>query len=200
MSGDRSGIFAGDDPFVLARAWLDEAWKTEPADANAVALATVDAAGLPNVRIVLAKEIEDAAVVFYTNYGSAKAAELDGAGKAAIVFHWKSLGRQIRMRGTVSRESGPQADVYYASRALGSRLGAWASRQSEEIADRGVLEARLAEVTERFGDAPPRPSFWGGYRLVPETIEFWANGEYRLHDRFRWRRDGGGWEVARLSP
>jgi len=124
---DRDGIFKGDDPFALARRWLEEAEKTEANDPNAIALATVDADGLPNVRMVLLKEIEDDAFVFYTNYESVKAAEIEGAGKAAFVMHWKSLRRQVRVRGTVTREDGPKADEYYASRSLKSRLGAWAS-------------------------------------------------------------------------
>jgi pyridoxamine 5'-phosphate oxidase len=199
---DRNGIFAGDDPFQLARAWMAEARPAELNDPDAVALATVDASGLPNARMVLLREIEDDAFVFYTNYTSRKAQELDGAGKAAFVLHWKSIRRQIRARGLVSREDGPQADAYYASRALKSRLGAWASEQSQPLADRTLLEARLAEVTARFGDAPPRPPFWGGYRIRPVEIEFWADGPARLHDRFRWTRaaPGAPWTVTRLNP
>ena len=199
---DRTGIFAGDDPFVIARNWLAEAEATEVNDANAMAVATVDADGLPNVRMVLLKEIEDAAFVFYTNYGSAKAQEIEAAGKAAFVLHWKSLRRQIRVRGTVSREEGPQADAYYASRSLQSRLGAWASHQSQPLASRGALMAEVAKVTLKYGPNPPRPPFWGGYRIVPGEIEFWADGAHRLHDRFRWRRSdpASPWEVARLSP
>ncbi|MFV0334103.1 MAG: pyridoxamine 5'-phosphate oxidase [Tropicimonas sp.] len=198
---DRSGIFAGDDPFELARRWLAEAEGSEPNDPNAIALATVDGDGLPNVRMVLLKEIELDAFVFYTNYESAKAAELDGAGKAAFVMHWKSLRRQIRVRGAVTREDGPQADAYFASRSLKSRLGAWASQQSRPLESRTALMAGVARVTARFGTNPPRPPFWGGYRLRPVEIEFWADGAFRLHDRFRWRSDGaGGWSVQRLSP
>ena len=130
---DRTGIFAGDDPFQLARDWLAEAEKSEINDPNAIALSTVDADGLPNARMVLLKEIEDDAFVFYTNYGSKKAQELEGAGKAAFVMHWKSLRRQIRVRGTIEREDGPQADEYYHSRSLKSRLGAWASKQSQPL-------------------------------------------------------------------
>ena len=141
---ERSGIFAGDDPFVIARRWLDEAGESEPNDPNAIALATVDADGLPNARMVLLKEIEDAAFVFYTNYGSAKAGELDGGGKAAFVMHWKSLRRQLRVRGTVVREDGPQADAYFASRSLKSRLGAWASAQSQPLDSRAALMAEVA--------------------------------------------------------
>ncbi|MFC3117886.1 pyridoxamine 5'-phosphate oxidase [Jhaorihella thermophila] len=199
---DRTGIFAGDDPFAIARAWLAEAEKTEPNDPNAIALATVDADGMPNARMVLLKEIEDDAFVFYTNYGSAKARELDGSGKAAFVMHWKSLRRQVRVRGLVTREDGPKADEYFASRSLKSRLGAWASHQSQPLASRAALMAEVAKVTARFGTNPPRPPFWGGYRLTPLEIEFWADGAFRLHDRFVWRRadPGSTWDVRRLNP
>jgi pyridoxamine 5'-phosphate oxidase len=199
---DRSGIFAGEDPFALARAWLGEAEVTEPNDPNAIALATVDAGGLPNVRMVLLKEIEDGGFVFYTNYESRKAAEIEGAGAAAFVMHWKSLRRQVRARGRVERVEGPQADAYFASRSLQSRLGAWASRQSQPLASRAALLAEVARVTARHGANPPRPPFWGGYRLRPVEIEFWADGPFRLHDRFRWsRRDiHAEWDVIRLSP
>lgn len=199
---DRSGLFAGDDPFVIAQAWLAEAEKTEPNDPNAIALASVDADGLPNVRMVLLKEIEAAAFVFYTNYTSAKAREVEGAGKAAFVLHWKSLRRQIRVRGLVSREEGPQADAYYASRSLKSRLGAWASQQSQPLSSRGALMAEVARVTAEQGLNPRRPPFWGGFRIVPLEIEFWADGAFRLHDRFRWRRPTpeNPWEIYRLNP
>lgn len=205
---DRNGIFAGEDPFALAQSWLLEAEKTEINDPNAIALATVDPAGLPNVRMVLLKEIEgqDApsggAFVFYTNYSSAKSAEIEAAGKAAFVMHWKSLRRQIRVRGLVSREEGPQADAYYASRSLKSRLGAWASQQSAPLASRAALMAEVAKVTARHGTAPARPPFWGGFRITPLEIEFWADGAFRLHDRFRWTREApeAAWTVTRLNP
>jgi pyridoxamine 5'-phosphate oxidase len=199
---DRGGIFAGDDPFAIVRNWLAEAERTEPNDPGAIALATVDARGLPNARMVLLKEIEAGAFVFYTNYESVKARELDTAGKAALVMHWKSLRRQVRARGTVAREDGPQADAYYRSRSLPSRLGAWASAQSRPLRSRAALMAEVAKVTALRGIDPPRPPFWGGYRLVPIEIEFWADGAHRLHDRFRWTRadPGAGWEVVRLSP
>jgi pyridoxamine 5'-phosphate oxidase len=199
---DRTGKFAGDDPFAIARAWLAEAEKTEPNDANAIALATVDASGMPNTRMVLLKEIEADAFVFFTNYASAKATEIDATGKCAFVMHWKSLRRQIRVRGTVSREDGPQADAYYASRSLKSRLGAWASHQSQPLASRAALMAQVAKVTARLGPNPPRPPFWGGYRIAPLEIEFWADGAFRLHDRFAWRRADltKSWTVDRLSP
>jgi pyridoxamine 5'-phosphate oxidase len=203
---DRGGIFAGDDPFAIARAWLDEARATEPNDPDAIALATVDAEGLPNVRMVLLREIEgagrDGGFVFYTNYGSAKAREIEAAGKAAFVLHWKSLRRQVRVRGLVEREDGPKADAYFASRSLKSRLGAWASRQSQPLASRGALMAEVARVTAAQGVAPARPPFWGGFRIRPVEIEFWADGAFRLHDRFRWRRDnlGESWSIDRLNP
>lgn len=199
---DRDGIFAGSDPFGIVRRWMGEAEAAEPNDPNAIALATVDDAGMPNVRMVLLKEVEAAAFVFYTNYESRKAAELDGAKKAAFVLHWKSLRRQIRVRGTVSREDGGQADAYYASRSLKSRIGAWASAQSRPLESRAALLAKVAKVTAQHGTNPPRPPFWGGYRLVPSEIEFWADGAFRLHDRFAWRRPDSAapWQVDRLSP
>ncbi len=199
---DRSGIFAGDDPFAIAQTWLEAAETSEPNDPNAIALATVDGDGLPNVRMVLLKEIEPAAFVFYTNYGSAKAREIETGGKAAFVLHWKSLRRQIRVRGLVEREEGPQADAYFASRSLKSRLGAWASAQSQPLSSRAALVAEVAKVTAREGPNPKRPPFWGGYRITPLEIEFWADGTFRLHDRFRWRRAkvGENWEILRLNP
>ncbi len=198
----RAGIFAGDDPFAIARSWLAEAESHEPNDPNAMALATVDADGLPNVRMVLLKEIEAEAFVFYTNYESAKAREIEASGKAAFVLHWKSLRRQIRVRGLVTREDGEKADAYYASRSLPSRLGAWASKQSQPLESRAALMAEVAKVTARKGVNPPRPPFWGGYRIAPLEIEFWADGQHRLHDRFRWARENTGakWRVRRLQP
>ncbi|MFN3992838.1 MAG: pyridoxamine 5'-phosphate oxidase [Tabrizicola flagellatus] len=199
---DRSGIFEGDDPFAIARAWLTEAEAQEPNDPNAIALATVDPQGMPNVRMVLLKEIEDDAFVFYTNYGSAKGQEIAASGKAAFVLHWKSLRRQIRVRGSVTREDGPKADAYFASRSLKSRLGAWASRQSEPLSSREALLAEAARVAVTKGPNPPRPPFWGGFRITPVEIEFWADGAFRLHDRFRWRRidQGSAWDITRLNP
>jgi pyridoxamine 5'-phosphate oxidase len=199
---DRGGIFAGDDPFALAQAWLAEAEPLEPNDPNAIALATVDATGMPNVRMVLLKAVEPAAFVFYTNYDSRKGQEIAGSGKAAFVLHWKSLRRQIRVRGLTEREEGPAADAYYASRSIKSRLGAWASRQSEPLSSRTALMAEVARITAQKGPNPPRPPFWGGIRILPLEIEFWADGAFRLHDRFRWSRAGIGepWSIARLNP
>lgn len=204
---DRSGIFAGSDPFTLAQSWLTEAEASEPNDPNAIALATVDDRGMPNVRMVLLKEIETegeggGAFVFYTNYGSKKGQEIEAAGKAAFVLHWKSLRRQIRVRGTVTREDGLRADEYYASRSLKSRIGAWASQQSKPLSSREALMAEAAKQALTKGPNPPRPPFWGGFRIRPVEIEFWADGAFRLHDRFRWYRDGvsDDWTVTRLNP
>lgn len=207
--------FEGEDPFVIAKAWLAEAEASEPNDANAIALATVDAEGMPDVRMVLLKDIEShgdgqGAFVFYTNYDSAKGRQIAATGKAAFVLHWKSLRRQIRVRGTVTREDGPQADAYYASRALQSRIGAWASAQSQPLSSRGALMMAVARQGAKWGANPPRPPFWGGFRIDPVQIEFWSDGAFRLHDRFRWvkqaaslgegRVNPAGWQVQRLSP
>ena len=199
---DRTGIFAGDDPFEIVRSWLSEAETTETNDPNAIALASVDEDGLPNTRMVLLKDIEADAFVFYTNYGSTKGRELTASGTAAFVMHWKSLRRQVRVRGLVEREEGPQADAYYRSRSLKSRLGAWASDQSQPLDSRTTLMAEVARVTAKHGTAPARPPFWGGFRIRPVEIEFWADGAFRLHDRFRWTRAGPGadWQIARLNP
>ncbi|MDE3027633.1 MAG: pyridoxamine 5'-phosphate oxidase [Paracoccaceae bacterium] len=199
---DRNIIFAGEDPFEIARSWLADAEPKEPNDPNAIALATVDSAGLPNVRMVLLKEIERDAFIFYTNYGSQKAVEIEGAGKAAFVLHWKSLRRQIRVRGLTEKEDGAVADAYFASRSLKSRLGAWASHQSTPLASRGALLAEVARITATHGTNPARPPFWGGIRIRPLEIEFWADGAFRLHDRFQWRRQdiGSQWEIRRLNP
>jgi len=199
---ERGGIFAGGDPFAIARAWLAEAEASEPNDPSAIALATVDETGLPNVRMVLLKEIEADAFVFYTNFESAKGRELAASGKAAFVMHWKSLRRQVRVRGTVTVVEDETADAYYSSRALQSRLGAWASRQSRPLSSREALLAEVAKITVTKGPNPGRPPFWGGFRINPVEIEFWADGAFRLHDRFRWTRgaEADGWTVVRLNP
>ena len=199
---DRSGKFAGENPFEIAKDWMDQAKELELNDANAIALATVDNTGLPNVRMVLLKEIEDNAFVFYTNYESKKGRELIASGKAAFVIHWKSLRRQIRVRGSVEKAEGKQADSYFDSRSPQSRVGAIASRQSQIIKDRSVLENWYEQALKENGATPSRPSFWGGFRINPVEIEFWADGEARLHDRFRWTRaqNGSEWSIDRLSP
>lgn len=199
---DRTGIFEGDDPFVIAQRWLDEAVAAELNDPNAIALSTVDAQGMPNARMVLLKEIESNAFVFYTNYESQKAQELDSTGVAAFVMHWKSLRRQVRVRGTVEKVEGPQADEYYTSRSLKSKLGAWASKQSRPLDSRATLMAHVAAETVKQGPNPKRPPFWGGYRINPIEIELWADGAFRLHDRFKWARKSANdpWDIARLYP
>ena len=206
MSGGREGIFAGDDPIEIARRWLGEAEAREPEDPNAIALATVDADGMPNVRMVLLKEIEagpDGGFVFYTNFEGAKGRELAAQPRAAFVMHWKSLRRQVRVRGPVERVGDAQADAYYASRSLQSRLGAWASAQSRPLASRAALMAEVARVTASKGPNPPRPPHWGGFRIRPVEVELWADGPFRLHDRFRFTRGPGaarGWSEVRLNP
>ena len=207
MSDGRHGIFAGDDPFALAQTWLEEAERTEPNDPNAIALATAGSDGLPNVRMVLLKEIEDArdggAFVFYTNYESAKGGELAANPQAAGVLHWKSLRRQVRVRGPVERVEAEKADAYYASRAYQSRIGAWASAQSRPLSGKAALLAEAAKVAARHPLNPPRPPHWGGFRIRPVEMEFWADGEFRMHDRFRWTREdvrSQDWTVTRLNP
>ncbi len=204
---DQDGIFAGDDPFIITQSWLAEAKTTEPNDPNAIALSTVDATGMPNARMVLLKDIEthgggQGAFVFYTNYQSQKAQEIDQSHQAAFVMHWKSLRRQIRVRGHVTRENGAQADAYYKSRSLKSRLGAWASAQSQPLESRAKLMADVARITMQKGTDPQRPPFWGGFRITPVEIEFWADGAFRLHDRFQWRRatPDDPWQIRRLNP
>lgn len=205
--GRLSGIFAAEDPYALARDWVADAAETEPNDPGAMALATVDRTGLPNVRMVLLKEIEEdptrGGFVFFTNFESAKGRELADQPKAAVVLHWKSLRRQVRARGPVEEVSAAQADAYFATRALQSRLGAIASRQSRPLANRRTLMAEVARVAAKHPVSPPRPAHWGGYRIRPVEIEFWADGDFRLHDRFRWTRlnpDATQWTVQRLNP
>ncbi|PZX13794.1 pyridoxamine 5'-phosphate oxidase [Palleronia aestuarii] len=197
-----SPVFGATDPVDLVRDWLASASETEVNDPNAIALATVDPAGVPNVRIVLLKEIDDEGFVFYTNYESRKGSEIAATGQAAFTMHWKSCRRQVRARGPISRIPDERSDAYFASRPLDSRLGAWASIQSQPLADRGALETRIEEARARFGENPPRPPHWGGFMLTPLEIEFWADVEFRLHDREAWRRDdlAKSWSARRLFP
>ena len=200
--GDKKDIFFGDDPFQIFKRWFEEAVKTEINDPDAIALSTVDAAGMPNVRMVLLRQIEDAAFVFYTNYGSVKSKEIFDSQLAAFVWHSKSLRRQVRVRGQVEKEDGKMADNYYQSRSLKSRVGAWASIQSQPLESRSHLMEQVEYFEKKYGDNPDRPHFWGGWRIKPLEIEFWADGEARLHDRFRWSRESisGNWNVRRLNP
>ncbi len=190
------------DPFSAFAIWLDEAERTEVNDANAMALATVDADGLPDVRTVLLKGLDPRGFVFYTNFESRKGQELSEQPKAALCFHWKSLHRQVRARGPVEKVSDAEADAYYATRPRVSRLGAWASRQSRPLDSRQTLEERVAEMEARFpDDAIPRPPYWSGFRIVPSEFEFWQDGAFRLHDRYRLvRGEGDGWVPTRLYP
>ena len=191
------------EPFALFAAWLKEAEASEINDPNAVALATVDEDGLPNVRMVLLKGFDSDGFVFYTNFESQKGQELLGQRKAAMCFHWKSLRRQVRLRGPVEIVSDEEADAYYRSRPRGSRIGAWASKQSRPLEGRFALEKSVAEYTARYavGDIP-RPPHWSGFRIRPLSIEFWHDRKFRLHDRIEFRRDTpeGEWNKVRMYP
>ena len=195
-------LFAGEEPLTIFRRWLEEARETEINDPDAIALATVDKEGLPNVRMVLLRIIEDDAFVFFTNYGSKKAREAFLTNKVAFNIHWKSLRRQIRVRGHVEKEDGIIADKYFSEREVGSQTAAWASKQSETLTDRQELIERWQSYKNQFEEDVGRPDFWGGIRIKPVQIEFWADGQYRLHDRFLWERKLGekSWSVRRLYP
>ena len=195
-------LFVGEEPFTIFRRWLEEARKTEVNDPDAIALATVDKEGLPNVRMVLLRIIEDDAFVFFTNYSSKKAQEAFLNNKVAFNLHWKSLRRQIRVRGHVEKEDGIIADKYFSEREVGSQTAAWASKQSETLTDRQELIERWQSYKNQFEKNVVRPNFWGGIRIKPVQIEFWADGQYRLHDRFLWERKLGekSWSVRRLYP
>jgi len=189
------------DPFALFDTWYAEARKTEINDSNAMALATVDASGQPSLRMVLLKGHGPDGFVFYTNRESRKAGELAGQPHAALLFHWKSLRRQIRIEGPVSLASDQESDAYFASRSRDSQLGAWASDQSRPLADRETFEARFAEMQARFeGGDVPRPPHWGGYRVTPSRIEFWQDRAHRLHERRLFTRSGDGWREGLLYP
>jgi pyridoxamine 5'-phosphate oxidase len=191
------------DPFALFSAWMAEAESLEPADPEAMALATVDAQGLPNARMILLKGADSQGFVFYTNCESAKGHELAANPKAALLFYWKSLGRQVRMRGAVEPATDVEADAYFATRHRESRIGACASLQSRPLASRAALEAEVARLTKEFDDGEvPRPSYWCGYRLIPFEIEFWRSGAFRLHDRIVFRRatPQAPWTKTRLYP
>jgi pyridoxamine 5'-phosphate oxidase len=189
------------NPFGVFAEWLKAAEAAEPNDPNAMSLATVDPDGMPNVRTVLLKGYDADGFVFYTNYESAKGRELLASRKAALNFHWKSLGRQVRIRGAIEPVTPAEADAYFASRPRGSRVGAWASQQSRPLESRFALEKAVAAYTAKFAIGEiPRPDYWSGFRLTPREIEFWSAGTFRLHDRVVYRRAGEGWEKTRLYP
>jgi pyridoxamine 5'-phosphate oxidase len=189
------------DPIALFESWLAEAVEREPADANAMTLATVDADGMPDARMVLLKGVDEAGFVFFTNLESAKGAQLAANPKAALMFHWKSLRRSVRIRGAVSPVTAAEADDYFATRARGAQIGAWASDQSRALPDPLALERRIAEAAVRFGVGKvARPPHWSGYRLAPANIEFWRNRPFRLHERLAFTRVGDAWTTQRLYP
>lgn len=189
------------DPLALFAEWLAEAVTKELNDANAMSLATVDPDGTPDVRMVLLKDAGPDGFVFYSNLGSTKGRQLAANPKAALLFHWKSLRRQVRVRGTVSAVTEAEADAYWATRARPAQLGAWASEQSQPLPDRLAFEKRIAEFGLKFGlGKPPRPPHWSGFRIVPQSIEFWRDRAFRLHERLVFHRQGEGWTTQRLYP
>jgi pyridoxamine 5'-phosphate oxidase len=198
------GLSEGDlaaDPVEQLRAWLDQARDAYPEEFTSMTLATADREGRPSARVVLLKGLDERGLVFYTNYDSRKGRELAENPRAALVFYWPAFDRQVRIEGMVERTSREESEAYFLSRPLGSRLGAWASPQSRPIPGREDLERRLREAGERFGGEVPLPEAWGGYRVRPETVEFWQGRPSRLHDRLRYSLlPGGGWRIERLAP
>ena len=189
------------DPFALFEQWLADARAAEPNDPEAMALATADREGRPSVRMVLLKGHGPEGFVFYTNVDSRKGGELAANPNVALVFHWKSLRRQVRIEGKIEGVAGDEADAYYATRVRDSQIGAWASDQSRPLDRRETLEARFAEIADRFEDQPvPRPLHWSGFRVVPKSIEYWSDGAHRLHQRRLFTRDSGGWSEGLLYP
>ena len=200
MAGPLEESAAPADPLELFTRWFTEATSSDIKDANAMTLATVGADGRPSARIVLVKDFDADGVLFFTNYESRKGRELAGDPWAALLFHWRELDRQVRIEGRVAPVDPALSDEYFASRPVASRIGAWASPQSQVIAGREVLEANERAMVERFGDEVPRPPHWGGYRLMPDRVEFWQGRPNRLHDRLRYQLVDGAWQRDRLAP
>ncbi|MBL0143154.1 MAG: pyridoxamine 5'-phosphate oxidase [Betaproteobacteria bacterium] len=188
------------DPFRQFHAWLKEALEAEVLEPTAMTLATVDDEGRPSARIMLLKALDDRGFVFYTNYESRKGRQLAAHPNAALTFFWKELERQARIEGAIEKVSAAESDEYFHSRPLGSRIGAWASTQSATIASRPWLEARVLAAEAQYGDKPPRPPHWGGFRVIPARLEFWQGRQSRLHDRIAYTREATGWAISRLSP
>jgi len=188
------------DPIRQFENWFEDALRAQLPLPNAMTLATVGAGGAPAARVVLLKGIERGGFVFYTNYRSRKGLELEARAAACLVFLWSQLERQVRIEGAVEKVSAGESDAYYATRPLGARLSAWVSPQSDRVADRSVLEKSFAEKKRQYGERPPRPPHWGGYRLIPQAIEFWQGRADRLHDRLHYRRAADGWTLERLAP
>jgi pyridoxamine 5'-phosphate oxidase len=200
VDDDQGEVFTTEDPFELFRRWLALAGRHEANDPNAFALGTVDAEGTPDVRVVLLKDL-DHGLTFYSNTQSAKGEQLRRRPRAAACFHWKSIRRQVRFRGAVEAVSDEESDAYFASRSRGAQVGAWASQQSREMAEEGLLQKRVEDYESIYeGRDVPRPDFWRGFRIVPETVEFWVNRPFRLHDRLAFERSEEGWSVRRLYP
>ncbi len=200
--GERPLIPVIADPFELFADWMGQARAAEMNDSNAMSLATVDETGMPDVRIVLLKDVSEGGFVFFTNFGSEKGRQLEQANKGALSFHWKSVRRQVRIRGHVSKVTDAESDKYFASRTAQSRISAIASDQSRPLAERKEFEQRVAEVSMIYGDGPdiPRPDFWGGYRVVATEIEFWQDQAFRMHDRLKYIKDRDTWPTTRLYP
>ena len=199
----RAGLSESDadrDPMRQFERWFEDALRAKLPLPNAMTLATVARDGAPAARVVLLKGVERGGFVFYTNYRSRKGRELDERAQACLVFMWSELERQVRITGRVAKVAAADSDAYFVTRPVGSRLSAWASEQSEKVSSRAVLEKAMAEAKARYGDSPPRPTHWGGYRVTPAEIEFWQGRADRLHDRLLYTRDAGNWKIERLAP